>query len=159
MTPGIASGMTPGIALWSSLKNTSEVHFTAKSSNGEPGWNGSGKGEVVVAVIDDNTITFSETGKWTTFAGTELAFSNRYRWRLNEDQNSIQLEHLRYGADNPVQLIELVATGKRQWNTVAPHICNEDRYTLALAHDDKTVRMVWKIVGPNKNECIRYHYR
>ncbi|WP_424946619.1 DUF6314 family protein [Candidatus Spongiihabitans sp.] len=154
----ITSGITPGIALWNTLKNISEVHFTAKSSKGEAGWNGRGKGEVV-AVPDDKTIIFSETGKCTTRAGAELAFSNRYRWRLNEEQNSIQLEHLRYGADNPVQLIELVATGKRQWNTVTPHICNQDSYTLALTHADKKVRMVWKVVGPRKNECIRYHYR
>ncbi len=155
----ITSEITSGIALWSSLKNTSEVCFTAKSSNGETGWNGSGTGTVVVAVIDDKTMTFSEAGKWTTHAGAELRFSNRYRWRLNEEQNSIQLAHLRYGADNPVQLIALVATGKRQWHTVTPHICNEDSYTLELTHTDKKVRMIWKVVGPNKNECIEYHYR
>lgn len=153
------SEITPVPALWSSLKNISELHFTAKSRKGESGWNGSGKGKVVVVVLDDKAITFSETGKWTTDTGTELAFSNLYRWQLNKAQNSIQLAHLRYGAKNPVHLLELAEIGKRRWQTVTPHICNEDSYTLEVTHADKKVRMVWTVVGPNKNECIGYQYR
>ena len=147
-----------GIEIWKRLKQVSSLSFTAQSANRKTGWIGTGKGKVKVEIVSGEVIIFSETGTWTTTSGAEMEFSNRYRWSLSTCQDFLKLEHLRYGVESPIKLLELYCDADLRWKTSTPHTCNKDTYTLEINYSSSCISLDWHVIGPVKNERIRYRY-
>ena len=146
--------MTPLQQLWSDLARVRSLRFVAQSGSAT-GWTGIGQGTVVVEAIGEDVQTFTESGTWQTEAGRELRFHNVYRWTRTEP--TLRLEHLRFGVDHPVYLFDLAQTGDREWRSVSPHLCSEDRYSAVL-HVGESLLLHWEVVGPTKQEVIEYDY-
>jgi len=146
-------------ALWTRLADVNALTLEARSTNSDVGWNGMGRGEVVVEIVESGTMLFHENGGWTSDGGTKLAFTNVYRWTALAESSSLRLEHLRLGNENPVYLFDLKQTGKVTWQSVEPHVCREDLYTAIMTFDGEVLALHWTIKGPAKNESIRYSYR
>lgn len=146
-------------ALWGRLSAVNTLQFVARSVNNDAGWNGTGRGGVVVESVASDTMLFHEQGKWLSEARKELSFTNVYRWSSIVDCESLRLEHLRFGNKQPVYLFDLQQTGDRTWASIEPHVCRDDLYTTDFhVHDDK-LSLRWTINGPGKNESIDYSYR
>jgi hypothetical protein len=94
--------------VWQRLGEVQSLRFVARSNN-STGWNGTGKGDVIVDRIFDNVLTYTERGTWQSDAGLTFGFSNVFRWSLTDGGERIRLEHLRFGADRPVYLLDLAS--------------------------------------------------
>lgn len=146
--------------LMADLRRLQTLSFSAHSAKAT-GWNGQGQGAVSIEGPSPDVILFRESGHWHP-TGREalppLQFRNVYRWTLVDDQ-TVRLEHLRLGPEQPVFLVDLQAAAPHKWNTVEPHQCSADRYALqVLVHADG-LEMHWSITGPKKDEHIVYVYR
>lgn len=118
------------------------------------------KGVSEVSILDDedDAVTLFERGKWYGVSGdTEMAYTNALRFRLAENGNVI-LEHLRYGKERPVALLELHRVGPGHYKSIAPHVCKEDIYTGDVLFDEHYVHLSWQITGPKKNTQLRAVY-
>ncbi|MEM8485786.1 MAG: DUF6314 family protein [Bacteroidota bacterium] len=143
--------------LWKQLGTITQLSFSAQSGNGAAGWNGMGKGRVDVTPATD-VILFREAGTWQTATGQTLAFRNVFRWTRNLQLGHIQLEHLRYGENQPVFLFDLVGIGAAELTSAEPHHCAADVYTGQLVLEANGFTLDWYIQGPRKDEHIRYQY-
>ncbi len=145
--------------LMADLGRLRTLTFSARSGK-STGWSGQGHGEVRVETPSPNTIVFYESGQWQP-AGREdrpaLPFSNIYRWSL-ADGDTVRLEHLRQGPDQPVFLVELQPDTVHGWASVTPHVCSADLYALTLSVQPDGIDMHWTISGPKKDENIAYRY-
>lgn len=142
--------------IWSCLSHIHAVNFVAHSQL-TPGWNGRGSGTVTVERLNDDTLVFYESGVWQSQGSGEIEFSNIFRWsRVGAE--TIRLEHLRYGPDQPVYLFDLVAADHNEWKSVKPHLCREDIYAARLFRQEQSILMNWTITGPKKQETLEYNY-
>jgi hypothetical protein len=146
---------SPSTLLWTRLAAVRLLQFQAISRSAT-GWTGSGAGQVT-ANVDDGSLVFQERGTWTPPSGRELAFTNTFRWSKQDER--LRLEHLRYGADNPVFLFDLAHRSGSEWREAEPHQCADDRYSAVLRLDDDRIVLAWTINGPRKDESIEYVYR
>lgn len=146
-------------AVWKQLFAVNSLTFKAASGMHTSGWNGEGRGSVRVECVDADTILFHEDGMWKTELEKELVFKNIYRWTALFDSNSLRLEHLRFGHNQPVYLFDLKQTDEFTWQSVEPHICREDLYTAIMKIEDKLLTLQWTIEGPTKKESIYYTYQ
>lgn len=147
------------VNIWSKLAAIKKLSFTATSQSlGNSGWNGVGQGEVAAKQQNDNIIIFNEKGAWTSREGKEFRFTNVFRWSLDSFQNLIMLEHLRFGADQPVFLFHLAQVDEETLESVSSHVCKEDTYLGQVRCHDHFVKLNWRIIGPKKNEEIDYIY-
>ena len=143
--------------VWNRLAEVDSLTFVSRSSaSSSTGWVGEAAGKVAVRRESVDCILFAESGSWRTPEGRSFDFTNTYRWC--RDGDSIRLEHLRFGADRPVYLFELIPDGVDRMTSRDPHVCSEDLYTanLQLADD---ILIAWTVVGPKLNERIEYCYR
>lgn len=115
-----------------------------------------GEGHVNVENETPGIVTWREHGHWDRRLNS-VEFNNVYRWSSLHRQ-ALGLEHLRYGDNQPVQLVELVKNSSRLWVCRCPHKCGQDRYRLSLEIKDDELTMVWQITGPNKNQVSRVCY-
>jgi hypothetical protein len=76
--------------LWKRLSEVESLQFVAQSFDSGSGWNGTGTGSVAVEAIDPSTLLFQESGRWSPTEGTELQFTNVFRWTSLPDQNLIR---------------------------------------------------------------------
>lgn len=147
------------LGFWEKLMGVTRLTFAAKTkSKDENGWNGRGKGEVVVTREGSNIFIFSEKGTWNGKQGEELSFSNVFRWTLDRRAGVISLEHLRQGPDRPVFLFHLAPSGKHSLSSVDSHLCGGDTYFGQIHFDQHSLRLNWRVIGPKKNEEIDYYY-
>ena len=105
--------------VWTRLGSVRELTFSA-SSSASTGWTGSGTGTVDVSRTDTDILVYTESGTWSPTGGKPLSFTNVYRWTLLSD--SMRLEHLRFGPDNPVYLFDLGIVDDARMESVAPHV-------------------------------------
>lgn len=144
---------------WKKLSAVREVSFKARSKSKDGnGWNGKGKGEVIVSKDGDNILIFTEKGSWQDRLGQEISFSNVFRWTLDRFAGIISLEHLRRGLNSPVFLLHLAPTSKHTLSSVDSHLCEGDTYFGQIHLDPYTIRLNWRVIGPKKNEEIDYYY-
>lgn len=147
------------LAFWHKLSAVKNLSFNAKTkSKEEPGWDGRGQGEVVTTREGSNVLIFNEKGMWQNKQGTEVSFSNVFRWTLDCHAGVISLEHLRRGADNPVFLFHLAPSNKHSLSSVDSHLCGGDTYFGQIHFDPNSLRLNWRVIGPKKNETIDYYY-
>jgi hypothetical protein len=146
-------------AFWKRLMDVSQLIFHAKTkSKEEKGWNGKGRGEVVVTKEGAHTLIFNEKGTWQGKQGAEVSFSNTFRWTLDRSAGVISLEHLRRGPDHPVFLFHLAPSGHGSLSSVHSHLCEGDAYFGHIRVDRYSLRLNWRVIGPKKNEEIDYYY-
>jgi hypothetical protein len=141
--------------LWARLRQVRSLSFIARSA-GTTGWNGTGTGTVDVQETAPGILLFHESGTWLTEHGKVIRFGNVYRWALAGE--GLRLEHLRFGADNPVYLFDLAQTGDLEWRSTSPHLCREDCYSAVLRVEDDRIVLRWSVDGPHKREMIEYVY-
>ena len=147
-------------ALWKRLRAVQRLTFHAKSQL-PTGWNGTGRGEVRVEPVGDAGLLFHERGTYTPDGGKPMAFTNTFRWTAGadvDDRQLVRLEHLRFGADAPVFLFNLIPLTEELWESARPHQCGEDCYAARLRLAGDVVRADWTVSGPRKKEHIAYAY-
>jgi hypothetical protein len=142
--------------LWDRLGRVRGLHFVGLSAN-ESGWNGSGVGTVVVASPSPEVLIFNESGVWQPTGGGRISFRNVFRWR-RLGLEAVRLEHLRYGADHPVYLFDLMSGADGVWTSVSPHCCRDDCYRAILEVEGVDIVLRWSVTGPSKQETIEYRY-
>ena len=105
--------------VWSRIAAVSDLTFTA-SSGASTSWTGTGVGTVDVSQPATDVLVYTESGTWTPTGGKQLSFTNAYRWTLLP--KTLRLEHLRFGADNPVYLFDLAIVDDLRLTSVDPHV-------------------------------------
>jgi len=105
-------------SVWYRLGAIGAMAFTA-SSSASTGWTGSGTGTVRVARPSHSILVFTESGTWSPGGGGPLNFTNVYRWTLLGD--SLRLEHLRFGPEDPVYLFDLEMFDPMRMKSIDPH--------------------------------------
>lgn len=144
---------------WERLSFVNQMTFNAISkSKEEGGWNGKGRGDVIVGKESDTVLLFNEKGTWKGQSGKEIDFSNVFRWTLDIDSGMISLEHLRRGLNHPVFLFHLIPSGKHTLTSLDSHLCEGDTYFGQILCDQRNLRLNWRVIGPKKNEEIDYYY-
>lgn len=147
------------LLFWEKLRNIQSMCFSAKSKSlTTSGRNGLGKGTVEVKIIDQDILVFYERGTWISIDNNQMDFSNVFRWHLRPKQGVIALEHLRFGADYPVFLFNLIPINVNTLESMDSHICKEDTYFGQVRCDNHFIQFNWRILGPKKNEEIDYLY-
>lgn len=146
-------------SFWERLKTVKQMRLHAQShAKNETGWNGRGKGEVIVTKESETRILFQERGVWQMQRPQEVTFTNTFRWTLDKKAGLISLEHLRLGPHAPVFLFHLAPVGEHFLASVDAHLCEEDAYLAQVVWDRHEVRLSWRVIGPRKNEEMEYHY-
>jgi hypothetical protein len=147
------------VEAWMRLRTVQRLSFVARSRAAPgSGWNGRGEGTVRVEEVDSRTTLFHESGSWTPEAGRAIPFSNVFRWTLDDDADFLRLEHLRFGAEHPVYLFDMVSASEAVLVSAELHVCRDDLYAARLEFDEQKIRLNWTIAGPKKNESIEYSY-
>ncbi len=146
-------------SFWQKLSEMKQLTFHAKSKSKEKlGWNGKGKGEVIVSKEGDHILIFTEKGTWKGIQDEEISFSNVFRWTLDRFAGVISLEHLRRGYSHPVFLFHLAPVNKHSLSSVDSHLCEGDTYFGKIHFDRYTICLNWRVIGPKKNEELDYFY-
>lgn len=146
------------LSFWDKLAGVKQLTFNAKTkSKKESGWNGKGRGEVIVTK-EGNSMIFHEKGTWKDDGEKEIGFSNTFRWSLDLQAGMISLEHLRRGLGNPVFLFHLAPTGNNTLTSIDSHLCDGDMYFGQIFCDQYGLKLNWRVIGPKKNEEIEYFY-
>jgi hypothetical protein len=72
------------LSFWDRLKTVKQMSLHAKPhSKNETGWNGKGKGDVIVAKENETTLVFHERGSWQIHQDQNMTFNNTFRWTLD----------------------------------------------------------------------------
>jgi hypothetical protein len=143
--------------IWERLCTIKQLLFNAKTKSKE-GWNGKGKGEVIVTPEGDSVLIFSEKGSWSGKQEKEIDFTNTFRWTLDRSAGMISLEHLRRGLNHPVFLFHMAPNGDHSLSSIDSHLCDGDAYFGQIFCDHRSLRLNWRVIGPKKNEEIDYYY-
>ena len=145
--------------VWNRLMKVTHLKFHAKTKlKEEGGWNGKGKGEVIIKHEKESVLVFHEKGSWQGREYEEVNFTNVFRWTLDLDTLMLSLEHLRRGLQHPVFLFHLSPTSHNVLTSVDSHSCGEDVYFGRIVYDHQCLRLNWRVIGPKKNEEIDYYY-
>lgn len=146
------------IKTWQRLARLRSLRFTSTpGAHSHTGWSGQGRAEVRVEPIAGDCLRLIETGRFQPDGHTRaLAFSNVYLWQRVDD--TLQLSHERFGAEQPVFLLSLAPAGPELMASQAPHLCGADQYAAELRLTDTGFALDWRITGPVKDECLAYQY-
>ena len=147
--------MVSNVEIWQRFREVVALRFVSKSHTGI-GWSGVGSGVVKVSEPAPDVLRFEESGSWRQEGGKQLRFTNVFRWSLVEDR--FRLEHLRFGADNPVFLFEMCCDADGVWHEIAPHPCRDDCYRASLRVANEQIFVSWRVRGPKRDEVIDYVY-
>jgi hypothetical protein len=155
----LSSDTTGLLGLWERLGGVRVLRIVARSALAN-GWCGSGSGVVAVESSPPEVLIFSESGIWQLMDGGRISFRNIFRWRrLGID--TLRLEHLRYGADHPVTLFDLVPGmdgTDGTWTSAEPHQCRDDCYQAGLWLAGSSIVLRWSVTGPRKQQTIESRY-
>jgi hypothetical protein len=156
---GESSGSIPLVhQVWDRLTRVQHLRCHAKRKSKEEEWQGQGTGEVVVIRENDNVLIFKEKGHWESKESGTIGFSNIFRWTLDRIVGMISLEHLRRGINHPVFLFHLAPKGNHTLSSLDSHVCGEDAYLGQIVCDRHSLRLNWRVIGPQKNEEIDCYY-
>jgi hypothetical protein len=122
--------------LWDNLCRVRSLSFVARSGKAT-GWNGAGHGSVTVRHTGPGMLTFAESGLWQPEGGRPLQFRIVFRWSASGD--TVRLEHLRFGEDQPVYLFDLAQSGEGEWRSAPPHACGPDCYAAWLVFRNEVI--------------------
>jgi len=147
-------------SVWTRLSGVRSFVFVARTElPAKCGWNGRGEGSVVVDKSGDNVLIYRENGSWEPDDGKKFEFSNVYKWLLDLQAERIRLEHLRFGAERPIYLLDMAGRNDRLLESIRPYKCGVDEYCLTISCDkEKEIDLRWFVRGPNKDTVIHYRY-
>ena len=114
-------------------------------------------GTVEVEKTYRSEMVFKEKLHWEKGSSLLINSKNVYRWNFPLTGN-IKLEHLRFGKNNPVDLVELIPAGENFWQSKIPHICNNDLYSAELTLASENIILCWTVKGPNENYSLKIAY-
>lgn len=138
-------------AFWQRLAKVQRVSIQTQSED-------RAFGEVCVREDKADTLLFTENGHWTHRIHQGIEFSNILRWSLDPAAGMIALEHLRYGPHRPVFLFHLAPTGPNTLQSIDSHLCADDCYFGRIEFTKQHIRLLWRIIGPRKNEVLHHIY-
>lgn len=141
--------------IWTNLGLMRHVTFQFRSGKGQRGF---GHGEVAIEKKSDSALIFNEKGKWKGLDGQEFFFRNVFAWTLNRIDCMITLEHLRFGPKSPVFLFHLIPAGQNFLESAHAHLCGQDSYFGHLYDKEGQLELIWRILGPKKNDEVIYIY-
>lgn len=114
-------------------------------------------GSVQVEITRGNEIIFNENLRWENENSLLLNSRNVYRWAF-PDSGNIRLDHLRFGKDKPVFLVEFSKSGENSWKSIEPHDCNNDLYSAELNFGNNNIILHWTVNGPTENYTLKTVY-
>ena len=106
---------------------------------------------------DNRRIIFYEDVQWRNESSLLINSKNIYHWTFLTSGN-IRLEHLRFGKDKPVFLVEFLFTKENAWKSIEPHNCNNDLYSAKLSMNDENILLYWSVKGPTENYSLKNIY-
>ncbi len=136
---------------WQKAKLIKKVSIQTQSG-------GQAFGDVHITEENEQTLHFVEQGQWLYVTQKPISFTNHIRWSIDRSAGLIALEHLRYGADRPVFLFHLTPTGPHTLQSIDSHLCLEDCYFGRIEWTKLHIRLLWRILGPRKNEVQHHVY-
>ena len=146
-------------SFWERLKLVRQLNLHVQShSKQETGGNWKGTGDVLVTKDGGCVLIFQERGSWQIRPDQNMSFSNTFRWTLDREAGMISLEHLRLGPNAPVFLFHLAPIGNNLLASVDAHLCSQDAYLAQAMWAPHSIRLSWRVIGPQKNEEMEYHY-
>jgi hypothetical protein len=118
------------------------------------------EGSAVVAVLTDGPalLEWRETGSWQEEHERPTSYRNRLRWTWDVALGTLQIHHLRRGADRPVHLADLRPDGTDRFVSAAPHLCDPDRYLAELVLSAEGLELRWEVSGPAKRYSLSTRY-
>ncbi len=147
------------LSFWEKLQSVTALTFHAKTASKEAKERSrKGQGHVVVTKEGANVLIFHEKGTWHSKDGTEVDFSNVFRWTLDRHRAVIALEHLRQGPQYPVFLFHLAPFNTQCLVSVDSHLCEGDTYFGQMGADPKSLSLHVRGIGPKKDEEMNYYY-
>jgi hypothetical protein len=114
---------------------------------------------VHVTGSDADTVTFTESGTWTSDTGEEFDFKNILRWSRANSGKNIRLEHLRSGPESPVHLFDLAPEQGTKMRSIKPHVCGEDLYSAEITAAKECIELRITVKGPKKDEQLCCFYK
>lgn len=123
------------------IKNFEFVHSN-NAHNSE--WEAEGYGTVETE-LKELTLLIHEKGKLKTVFNKEINCENTYRLIWNKEDNSISLEHLRFGENHPVFLFTLKEAQPYTWKSAHSHYCDLDLYDAELIISDDKILLNWTV--------------
>jgi hypothetical protein len=146
------------LAFWERLQKVRQLHYTVKTHQLEDKPLRIGRATVDVVQNTPSAFVFQEKGHWVIDDLPETSFSNSFRWTLDRKASLITLEHLRYGMEHPVFLLQLCLAGTGILESINAHLCGEDTYLGNIRWSDDRIDFHWRVIGPRKNDDLSYHY-
>lgn len=138
---------------WDCLGQTSHLFISAKTELERSGR--TGEAEVKVERPHPNVFVFHESGYWIA---DRSRFTNIFRWTLDLSNRLIALEHLRYGENHSVFLLQLKPVSHGVFESVRPHVCKNDIYVGTIVWTQEQIDFSWNITGPKKSDELIYLY-
>ncbi len=142
------------LAFWKQLVQVQSLSFSAKTLSEVK----QGEASVKVDIESPSVILFQEKGNWLINQRPDTTFSNIFRWTLDLGAALITLEHLRYGPNKPVFLLNFTPTKRGVLESVDAHLCLQDIYLGNLVWNKSYIDLYWRIIGPNKNMHLTSRY-
>jgi hypothetical protein len=115
-----------------------------------------GIGEIDNATPDENSIIFKEKGFWNINRGPRVTFRNAYQWSVLE--NTLSLARYGYDMSSPNPLVDFEFSEGPEWLNISPYICGRDTYDATLRWSDKSLQLLWIVIGPKKDQTVEYLY-
>jgi hypothetical protein len=144
---------------WSALAEarTSRMTAVGRSESGDP-WTRRGTGRISIHRAGLHLLEWEEFGSWQEGDERPTSFRNRLRWTWDVAQGTLQLHHLRRGAELPIHLGDLVPDGGGRFIASVPHLCGQDRYQAELLLSGERVELLWVVTGPAKRYSLSTTY-
>ncbi len=114
-------------------------------------------GKVKTERPSEKEIIFYEHIRWENEDSLLINARNIYRWTFISP-GKIKLEHLRFGENKPLFLVELSKVKKNTWESIEPHNCNNDLYSAELSMNDENTVLSWSVKGPTENYSLKTIY-
>ena len=143
---------------WEHLMSVRHVHFEAKIDQLGERRRRKGEGEVMVIKEGASQLIFQEKGLTSDGEGSSIRFTNTFRWTLDRSACLLTLEHLRFGKERPVFIFHLAPSGEASLASQDSHLMEGDTYLGQIDFDRNGLRLLWRVIGPVKNEQVESHY-
>ena len=152
----IKNGFAIADDFWSRLRKVSTALIRAIQTDPHP-LTYHGEGNVVVTA-SKNTLVYEEEGTWNDANNHSIHYRNSLKWTRHYSSTLISLEHLRYGSNHPVFMFYLTPAASTLLQSTSSHLCADDTYFGKLLLEGPNLKLIWKTVGPQKNETLEYIY-
>ncbi|MCH9632064.1 MAG: hypothetical protein S4CHLAM6_03880 [Chlamydiae bacterium] len=146
------------LSFWNRLTKVKSLDLTVRNKQVKIQNKKTGRAQIEVSFPSENQLIFFEKGYWHENNLPKTSFSNYFRWSLDLNSSLITLEHLRQGLQNPTFLFHLTLQHSKSLISLDAHLSHQDTYLGALNWSSKDINFDWRIIGPDQNQFLNYHY-